>query len=289
VLPFSKPEFDYPSSITNAIIEIGNTTDFNKLTDELQKNFCYNIQIVASNPGLPEAFFKNMVHIINRSIFKHCELVIAFEDYVKVKEHLTRTAFPELILTNVYNAPQNKINYSNKEHASILFSTEPFSYDAGSNIKNIDLFQINPVLFAESLKFNTYYNRKLFIDKNGMIKNGPLSETVCGNVYTDPAWNKVIKNKDFKKLWKVKKEAISICKICEFRHMCTDARIPLQHENSNGWYHITECNYNPYISKWKGEPGYVSLEQSGITVNKNGVFIGQPTLLAILKKLYSTA
>src|SRR5687767_5923184 len=51
VLPFSKPEFDYPSSITNAIIEIGNTTDFNKLTDELQKNFCYNIQIVASNPG----------------------------------------------------------------------------------------------------------------------------------------------------------------------------------------------------------------------------------------------
>lgn len=286
IYPMTKPEFDYPSSITNAIIEIDSAMDFGKLAEVLQEAFCYNIQIVACNPGLNAAYIKNMTRIIHQSIFRHCELVISYEDYNQVKDLLKRSEFPELSFLCVYNSPANELKYANKEYPSILFSVDPFSYAIGKDAKSLDLFRINPVLYAESLKFNTYYNRKIFIDRNGMIKNGPLANEVYGNIYTNHSWKELLKNAEFKKLWKIKKDSISVCKACEFRHMCTDARIPGQHTKSNQWYHTTECNYNPYIAKWKGERGYVSLAASGVTVKRKGIFINRDLLFRTLEDIY---
>lgn len=286
ILPLDKPEFDYPSSITNAIIEIDMASDFSKLVQELQKVFCYNLQVVISAPGLKEEYIKNMIHIINKSIVKHCELVICFEDFIKTKEFLKRSEFPELAFVSIYNSPENKLKYASREYASILFSKDPFSFKEGVNVKNFDLFRINPMLYAESLQYNNYYNRKVFIDKNGMIRNGPLSESSYGNIYTNHSWKRLLKNKKFKSLWKVKKDLISVCKVCEFRYMCTDARIPAPHEKENKWYHTSECNYNPYIAKWRGEHGYTSLEPCGVIVEQKGISINYNVLSKTLQNIY---
>jgi len=68
------------------------------------------------------------------------------------------------------------------------------------------------------------------------------------------------------KLWLIHKDLIDVCKDCEFRHMCVDSRLPIQRINGS-WYHKTECNYNPYIGKWKGTNKYKTLEECGIIVN----------------------
>jgi hypothetical protein len=41
--------------------------------------------------------------------------------------------------------------------------------------------------------------------------------------------------------------------------MCTDSRIPIQTQDGT-WHFETECAYNPYLAKWKGEKGYQPLQ-----------------------------
>jgi hypothetical protein len=62
------------------------------------------------------------------------------------------------------------------------------------------------------------------------------------------------------KLWAVKKDLIENCRECEFRQVCVDDRIPEQSINGY-WKYDSECNYNPYIAKWKDEDGYISVEE----------------------------
>lgn len=49
--------------------------------------------------------------------------------------------------------------------------------------------------------------------------------------------------------------------------MCVDNRVPVKRKE-NEWYMETECNYNPYIAKWKGEKGYMTLLECDIQSNK---------------------
>ena len=59
----------------------------------------------------------------------------------------------------------------------------------------------------------------------------------------------VVAKKDFTKVWNISKDKISICKDCEFRHICTDCRAYL--ENPNDYLSKPlKCGYNPYTNKW---------------------------------------
>ena len=62
-----------------------------------------------------------------------------------------------------------------------------------------------------------------------------------------------------------------------FRNICIDSRTPIQRK-SGGWFFAEECNYNPYIAKWKGEDGYKPLIEIGVTSNKNGFSISKQKL-----------
>ena len=72
---------------------------------------------------------------------------------------------------------------------------------------------------------------------------------------------KLADNNDYNKIWFISKDYINVCKDCEFRYSCTDSRIPMNINNE--WFYESECNYNPYISKWSNEIGYISLSDIG--------------------------
>lgn len=79
------------------------------------------------------------------------------------------------------------------------------------------------------------------------------------NIYSDK--KEIIdglKNGAFSDLWHINKDKIKVCKDCEYRYMCVDNRIPIK-EAEGEFFFSTECNYNPYIGKWRGEPGYKKL------------------------------
>jgi SPASM domain peptide maturase of grasp-with-spasm system len=60
----------------------------------------------------------------------------------------------------------------------------------------------------------------------------------------------VVNNPEFQKLWYIHKDQISVCKDCEFRHICTDCRAYL--ENPKDVYSKPlKCGYNPYTCEWE--------------------------------------
>ncbi|MCE9539157.1 MAG: hypothetical protein K8R85_08060, partial [Bacteroidetes bacterium] len=186
-----------------------------------------------------------------------------------------------------------------------------------SDIDNIDLLEANPFitnitnldqiskknileenrivlnnpsinLYTEAQKHHTYFNRKLYIDEIGNIKNAPTSEDTFGkvkNIKTGLQLKAIVQSRKFQKYWFVNKEVCDICKDCEFRYMCVDNRLPIK-RNIHSWYHKIEFNYNPYIAKWKDEKGYKTLAECGVSSSRDGFTINKEKLNQINKKLW---
>lgn len=146
----------------------------------------------------------------------------------------------------------------------------------------------NLQLFTESQTHHTYFNRKMYIGAKGEIKNAPECEEEFGNINdlgSVEDLKQIIAIPEFQKYWFVHKELCDVCKDCEFRHMCVDNRLPYQRKDGS-WYHKTECNYNPYICKWKDEEGYRTLEECGVVSNEKGFSINHEKITAINKTLW---
>lgn len=129
--------------------------------------------------------------------------------------------------------------------------------------------------YFESLKYHTYFNRKLFLSKNGEFKNAFECEQNFKNIENcnnSQDIFEMIDSKEFQKYWFIQKTHTDVCKDCELRHNCVDNRLPLK-RNTKEWYHEKECKYNPYIAKWIDEEGYISLSECGIISNEFGFSI----------------
>lgn len=110
-------------------------------------------------------------------------------------------------------------------------------------------FEINIEAFTESQHHNTCLNRKISIDADGEIKNCPSMAKSYGNI-RDTKLIDIANSMDFQKVWHIKKDEISKCKDCEFRHICTDCRAYL--ENPEDQYSAPlKCGYNPYTCEWE--------------------------------------
>lgn len=119
-------------------------------------------------------------------------------------------------------------------------------------------FRIELSAFIEAHSYNTFFNQKVYIDSRGDIFNTPNTNESFGNVFIDDL--KTIVNLDkFQFLWYAKKDKIDICQDCEFRYFCHDQRVPIE---KNGFFiNDIECAYNPFITKWSDEEGYITVKQ----------------------------
>lgn len=154
--------------------------------------------------------------------------------------------------------------------------------------KTFPLFKIELDSYRESYFRHKYYNKSIFINKRGEVKNTHKSKKVYGNVKSIKdvlELKKIASQAEFQKYWFAHKELCDVCKDCEFRHMCVDNRLPYQRKDGS-WHHKIECDYNPYICKWKGEEGYKTLEECGVVSNENGFSINHEKVAAINKTLW---
>ncbi|EZH73906.1 hypothetical protein ATO12_13565 [Aquimarina atlantica] len=182
------------------------------------------------------------------SFFKIPNLIIVTNNHLtkKIDDFLSNNFYPESV---TFISDNEKI-YNRKNN----FRTFYLKRDKRPFV-NKDSMDLNYSLFLESQFYHNYFNKKIFIDKKGNIKNTPESEISFGNIYSyniTQVVAKAIFNPNFQKYWKVNKNICNVCKDCEFRYMCVDNRIPYQ-KNEYEWFHKTECDYNPYTATWKEE------------------------------------
>jgi hypothetical protein len=154
--------------------------------------------------------------------------------------------------------------------------------------KSIYNFTINISTFTESQNHNVYYNRKLYIDEFGKVKNAPECKEGFGSILkikNETTILKIINSEKFQQYWYLGKDKCDVCSDCEFRYMCVDNRNPILRVDKSCYYQ-SECNYNPYIAKWKGEDGYKTLNECGVISNETGYSIDKKRLKAINKKTW---
>jgi len=112
-----------------------------------------------------------------------------------------------------------------------------------------EYFTPNMSHFTESQHYNTCLNRKVSIDINGEIRNCPSMAKSYGNI-RDTKLIDVVNNPEFQKVWHVKKDEITKCKDCEFRHICTDCRAYLENPEDQHSAPL-KCGYDPYTCEWE--------------------------------------
>lgn len=255
---------------------------------------------------------KKFESILNFLAKVHCKhVVIYFSDYLSINKIETRlNKLPGYGIHSVLIMCQYHEDYFSDEFGAIVmgFSTNkklivlrsPFEKKFEDIMfftkhdfqikyeKQMSEFSANYKLVSESFMSHTYFNRKLFIGIDGEIKNAPECDENFGliqNVKNTDDLEKIINSSRFKKYWKVRKDDTDVCKECEFRHMCVDNRVPIE-RTKNQWYHKIECNYNPYIAKWKGKEGYKTLEECGVISNKPGFTIDHDKIAKINANLW---
>ncbi|CAM1365832.1 putative SPASM domain peptide maturase, grasp-with-spasm system [Tenacibaculum sediminilitoris] len=223
-----------PAKISNAIIEISERTYplFEKIIKYLTALGCEYLYIKIR---IPESY-------------------IIIKDIV---EKLTTSSIFSIAFEAKFNANERMVDYEQlvvkykRIETIFLLSKEPLKTTSSKILitpfkkfvnKKECFFTVNISLFTESQKYNTYFNKKIFINKEGMLLNAPEAEEVFGNI-TDTTFEdlvKIIDSEKFQKYWRINKDVITECKNCELRYMCVDNRVPQKSKEGN-YFFTSKC------------------------------------------------
>lgn len=284
-------EWDYPSIFTNVVIEVDKELfDYEVVLMFIEKIHCKSISIKFISNTLFQDILSILEAKLSKSVVNSIDLQFDLDDNVIHNlTSLSEQIKNRLRLIRMYgsNSPDTLMKSDISKYV-IIENYKDKLMDRNSNYIVKNNMIINIPMFTESQFHNTYYNRKLFIGSDGSIKNASECSDNFGNLKSiitiDDIFTKV-NSAEFQRLWFIHKELIDTCKACEYRHMCVDNCLPIERE-AGSWYRSAECNYNPYVCKWDDEDGYLSLRDSGVTCDSNGLFINNEILTTINSKLW---
>ena len=255
--PTISTKWDYPAKINNAILDIGSdfgADNVGEVLTDLETLGCNHIQLRQSD-ALAVLDWSTILQITRTTAIFSIDVYIPYTQYSREKIDHWVAEHKRIQNVFMYGAPKQSINYfQERAYGNLICVTQSLFSDVF--IQDPAYFTVNRSLYTESLRYNNYLNRKLYIDSLGNIKNAPEQEVIFGNIHKDKLAD-VINMQSFKSLWKIHKDMLLVCNDCEYRYMCVDNRIPVKVPNSEMWCFCTSCAYNPYIAKWKNEPGFI--------------------------------
>lgn len=283
LLPPISLEYDSPYLIESAIIDRSETSEYsiekvvhllNSLSVKfLQVRYYSDIDIEEL-----ELLLNNLFESTIESIQLVCPYKKDLLEYIKSNNLFSRN--PKLSNIIFSSCSDNIVD----DYTNIAFTSEIIN--SSDNCGNIhpNLFSNNPKLFFKSLNFNSCLHKKVGIDEKGFLKNCPtMQNSFC---HIDDASEYNIKQLETS-FWSITKDQVNICKDCEFRYICTDCRV-ITDSPENIYSRPLKCGYNPYISKWKGEKEYYSLEECGIISDGENITIDHSRIAYINQTLSNT-
>jgi SPASM domain peptide maturase of grasp-with-spasm system len=252
--PTLSMEWDFPSHVSNAIFDGENELPFfNQSLMEQLEILCCNYFQIRFFKKTPKAEIERILLLVMPSQIKAIDVIIAadnednnFEKWLIDVVNKNR----KIRCLTIHSAEKNeKLQAENFGFGTILKVKEKIKNEAHCGNIHHSYFSTNIETFTESQHHNTCLNRKIAIDADGNIKNCPSMAKSYGNI-KDTKLIEVVSNPDFQKVWHIKKDEISKCKDCEFRHICTDCRAYI--ENPEDQYSAPlKCGYNPYTCEWE--------------------------------------
>ncbi|SDD09996.1 grasp-with-spasm system SPASM domain peptide maturase [Williamwhitmania taraxaci] len=260
-------EWHSNSKISNAVICDNNSEhNYDYLFERLEEYNCRAIQF---------RFFHKCSKIYLSDIFeklKHSRLTL-IEVILPFNSDLDVSDYRDIVLGNmrvssfyIHSAPKDGVEFVDKEKLlPLYFSKDKIVDNSFCGFIHPRNFRVSMGMFCESQGNNSCLNRKLSIDEKGKVKNCP-SMTNSFGVLNDKELDKIVEDDLFKYWWTKNKSIIQVCRDCEFRFMCLDCRAYIVDDN-DVLSMPRKCGYNPYVAKWAGQDGFVSVES---WLQKNG-------------------
>ena len=261
-------KYETQNLLENFIIDVDDNSNhnYNYIFDSLSKYLLKVLQI-RFFCSVNAVFLNNIMDKINKTDIRTVELILPENENISV-EDWTNLAGKNTKIIRIYIFSSKTENVVYEKQATIIFTKENvFSQnDCGKISEN--LFSCNKKLFSESLYYNSCLNKKASIDVNGFLRNCPNMNNNYGK-FDASLFEKIIKSNDFQTYWNINKDKIDVCKDCEFRYMCTDCRAFIK-DTENIYSQPAKCRYNPYISLWQGDIGYIPVEDCGTYKKESG-------------------
>lgn len=243
--PAINEKFETPYQIQDCIIELSekNYVYRKKIMNELTVLGCQSLEMRAYDFFSLDKIGKTLENI-NTTRIRNVEIYIKHHASKTINYYLSFLEKYNIISRLVIHSCSNKTNL-NFKHNRIFFTIKTISNSKCCGEISPELFTINLSAYLESLNFNSCLNKKISLDINGKIKNCPSMSEVYGDIESDSLIEIVLKSQ-FKKLWTVNKDTISVCKDCEFRYICSDCRAFISNKHDKP----VNCNYDPYTMSY---------------------------------------
>ncbi|MCL1934678.1 MAG: grasp-with-spasm system SPASM domain peptide maturase [Candidatus Azobacteroides sp.] len=247
-------KYESPYLINNVVIEldINSHYDLPQFFEDIEHVGCIDLQIKIFDEQTVNRISDILSYTLNKRI-KAIELIIPYTKSFVVQKNIFSLLRDHLRITAIviYNTPQEHINHLEKQFlndfSKIGFYSDMINNSQYCGFVSPAYFTVNLPFFMESKLYNNCLNKKLTIDNQGNIKNCTALNKSYGNLKNDNLIQ-IISSSEFQKLWKIKKDEISVCRDCEFRYMCSDCRAFT--ENNDLYGKPKYCHYDPYEMKW---------------------------------------
>lgn len=241
-----------PAHISNSIIEISQEINYNlfDVIFQLEELGCRHLQMI-SYDILDLKKLESIINLIKRSSYKSIEIILKFDPILTMNELDSFIEGNKKIKSIIFHSSEtNTIKNCIKDPSMGIIAHTKQQITPNSNFNNNtkEYFNVSVELFTEAQKYNSYFNRKVSIDKSGNIKNCITHKHYFGNVNINSIIS-IISTESFQKIWFASKDETDVCRDCEFRYMCVDSRFP-EIKNDGSWFHKKKCNYDPYTAKW---------------------------------------
>jgi SPASM domain peptide maturase of grasp-with-spasm system len=244
-------KFKTPEVINNAIIDIDENSNhpYENIFKQLDELGCKFIEL-RSFIALSHLTICNILKHTQKLRFRNIDFITKYNNTEEIPNDLLTNIFMEFpnLKRIIFHTCENDVETELMQGRLLVHIKQKIiSENCCGNI-SINNFSVNIQSFTESQSANTCLNKKVSIDKMGNLKNCPSMIESYGNI-SDTSVAKILETTNFKQIWSLSKNKISICKVCEFRHICTDCRAFLPKEEM--YNKPFKCNYNPYNATWE--------------------------------------
>lgn len=273
--------FAEPNTISHAVLEVSDscTIDYDEVIRQLDSLGCKYLQIVGFEK-LRSGTISNLVDSCNATRFLGVNLLLKYSSRLETENYRKKfQKTPVLGEVVFHSAPSSEVQ--RKGFFRVLEETASFEQ---CGTVSPSYFSTCIPFYTEGLCHNTCLNRKVFIGRDGGIRNCPAMPTNFGKVQ-EAGLKQAITSEGFKKYWYIPKDKVDVCKDCEFRHLCQDCRVFIK-DPSNAYSQPSKCPYNPYIAKFEWDEGYVPVEECGTYTPTTGFVVNQERVEELNEQLW---
>jgi SPASM domain peptide maturase of grasp-with-spasm system len=248
--PEADMQWDYPAIISNALVDFkpGSppVSQYEPFFKELSDLGCSNLQVRCYYP-MPLPMLETLYQHIGKNDIYRTELLLQYDAAIPedaYRQFLVKIPYINSLILHGY--PKN-IAFKCPTDQKLYGIKETLASEACCGNISVHYFNVELTHYTESLHFNTCLNRKVAVDADGNIKNCPSMKESYGKVGHTPL-RPIVSKPGFQQVGHITKDQVTDCKVCEYRHICTDCRA----YTSDGTLHgkPLKCTYDPYKGEW---------------------------------------